>query len=70
MIWVSVLDNSGFSDLGDLALKDLVDPGDRRRMNSVMNKMGELQATHLNLLLLHNMYKPLITGMTGHPRRR
>jgi len=31
-------------------------------MNTVMNKMGELQATHLNLLLLHNMYKPLITG--------
>jgi len=24
--------------------------------------MGELHATHLNLLLLHNMYKPLITG--------
>jgi len=27
-----------------------------------VGSMGELQATHLNLLLLHNMYKPMITG--------
>ena len=28
----------------------------------MMNKMGELQTTHLNLLLLHNMYKQELTG--------
>eukprot|EP00090_Calanus_glacialis_P022893 TRINITY_DN3523_c0_g1_i1.p1 TRINITY_DN3523_c0_g1~~TRINITY_DN3523_c0_g1_i1.p1 ORF type:complete len:462 (-),score=54.99 TRINITY_DN3523_c0_g1_i1:176-1561(-) len=33
-------------------------------MNSILSKMGEIQATQLNLLLLHSLYKPLTEGST------
>jgi len=37
-------------------------------MNSILNKMGEIQAAQLNLLLLHSIFKP-ITEETSKPAK-